>query len=67
MIAIGMLIFGIGLFLGVSIIVVQAVTVLIGFNPSSKWTDPLPTIAGMGLVMGTGILIVLLGIFQSPY
>jgi hypothetical protein len=66
MIATGLHVFGIGVFLGVSILVAQMVAVL-GFDSTSKWTDPMPTIASMGLVMGTGILTVLLGIFQSPH
>jgi hypothetical protein len=61
MTAIGLFVFGLGVLLGVSILFVQMIGMLC-CGPMSKWTDPLPTIAGMGLVVGIGILTMLIGL-----
>jgi hypothetical protein len=58
MTAIGLFVFGLGVMLGVSILFVQVIGMLC-CGSMSKWTNPLPTIAGMGLVIGIGILTML--------
>jgi hypothetical protein len=63
MIAAGIIIVGIGLILGVGFLTAQMVAVLL-FGSIARWTDPYPTIVGMGLTTVTGLGTLLAGLFQ---
>jgi hypothetical protein len=63
MIGIGLIILWVGLLIGLTILVVQTVAVL-GYDCMAKWTDPLPTLTGMGVVVLIGILTIMTGILQ---
>jgi hypothetical protein len=63
MIPAGILILTIGLILGLGTLLIQMVGVL-GFDSTSRWTDPLPTIAAMGMTTAVGLGAILMGLIQ---
>lgn len=63
MIATSILILTVGLMLGLGTLGTQMIAVL-GFESNSRWTDPLPTIAGMGIAATIGLGTLLIGLVQ---